>query len=140
MKKIDFLVKALPLASIFLIMCSAVRLVIYYNTFNISITDYIQIQEYPTLFVDDILSYLLIFGIGIVIEVLNPYTQFIEKNTPPIKSISKNKKRNLLISMLIILLLITAVYLFVDDEILKLDLIKVLLYFLLINFHIFFVT
>ncbi|MBE8723694.1 hypothetical protein [Flavobacterium hungaricum] len=65
MEKIEKLIQLLPLGSIFILLCSSIKLVIYYKTFNISIVDYIGIQEFITTFIDDILLYLCIFGIGI---------------------------------------------------------------------------
>ncbi len=63
--KIDSLIKVLPLGSLFIITCSSIKLVLYYDIFNISITDYIGIDEILVSFIDDILYYTMVFGIGV---------------------------------------------------------------------------
>jgi hypothetical protein len=45
-------------------------LVIYYSHFNISIVDYIGLQEYITSFIDDIIRYLSIFGLGVIVYLI----------------------------------------------------------------------
>lgn len=65
MKKLEQFAKLLPLATVFLILCSSAQLIIYYNFFNINIVNYLNSEEYLTLFIDDILYYLAVFGIGL---------------------------------------------------------------------------
>lgn len=74
-KTIDNLSKLLPIGAVFIILCSSIKLVIFYQIFNIAIADYLEIGEYATLFVDDILKYLAIFGLGIAIHVIDQNTR-----------------------------------------------------------------
>lgn len=74
-KDFDFssLMKYVPLGGIFLILLSSLKLVIFYKVFNISIVNYLHIQEYIPLFIDDILEYIFVFGIVILfVMILNP--------------------------------------------------------------------
>lgn len=71
MEKLENLIKLIPLGSIFLILCGSIKLVVYYKLFNVSIVEYISIQEYLTLFIDDILYYVLIFGAGLILYFLD---------------------------------------------------------------------
>lgn len=86
-ENIENLIKLLPLGSIFIFLCSSIRLVVYYKFFNISIVEYIGIQEFLTLFIDDLLFYLSIFGIGILLSlfenIFNISEDFVLKNTTP---------------------------------------------------------
>jgi len=66
--KLDSLIKILPLGSLFIITCSSIKLVLYYNIFNISITDYVGIDEILVSFIDDILYYAAIFGMGLTLN------------------------------------------------------------------------
>lgn len=68
MEIIDKIGKNLPIGSVLIIFLSSVKLIIYYNIFNVSIVDFIGIQEIIASFIDDILYYLLIFGIGLIMN------------------------------------------------------------------------
>lgn len=108
MEKIEKLIKLLPLGSVFILFCSSIRLVIYYKVFNISIVEYIGIQEFLTLFIDDLLFYLSIFGIGILLylfdNIFNNSEDFVLKNITPEKY--KNERKVSLILLIITLSLV----------------------------------
>ena len=70
---LDNLSKILPLGSLFIIVCSSINLVIFYKIFDIPIVEYLEAQEYLTLFIDDILLYLLIFGFGLGFHFISLY-------------------------------------------------------------------
>jgi hypothetical protein len=74
-KTIDTLSKLLPIGAVFIILCSSIKLVVYYQIFSITIADYLEIGEYATLFVDDILKYLAIFGLGIAIHLIDQFSR-----------------------------------------------------------------
>lgn len=110
MLKIENLIKLLPLGSIYVILCSSIKLVIFYKCFNISIVDYIQIQEYLTLFIDDILYYLVVFGIGILLYLFNIF-QYSEHNyIPKSEEPEKYKKeRNFTLNLSIIIIILVII-------------------------------
>lgn len=139
MKDIDYLAKLLPVASIYLILCSAIRLSIYYHMFNISIIDYLNIGEYPTLFIDDILNYLSIFGAGVVIEILNPYNKENIKNNLNFEQPHfKEKRKKLMLIFFALVTLISLLFcLFYYEPIAQLNIFKVGFFLLLINFHLY---
>ncbi len=62
--------KLIPIGGVMLIFFSSIKLVFYYSRFNITITDYLTIKEYATLFMKDTIvlvfffSYLLLFGLA----------------------------------------------------------------------------
>ncbi|PQJ78034.1 hypothetical protein [Polaribacter porphyrae] len=62
MKKIEYILKMIPLFSFFLIIASSIKLAVYYKVFKINIVDYLSISEYVPLFLDD-LHNLLYFSI-----------------------------------------------------------------------------
>lgn len=68
-QNIEYITKLLPVGYFFLIFCSSIKLVTYYAFFGINITDFISIAEYATLFVDDILVYLAMFGFGLLLNI-----------------------------------------------------------------------
>jgi hypothetical protein len=68
--RIELMGKLLPIGSLFIILCSSIKLVIYYQFFNISIVEYLGIQEYITSFIDDLLYYLMIFGSGVLLYII----------------------------------------------------------------------
>lgn len=105
MKQIEIFSKFLPLGSIFLILCSSIRLVTYYNFFNISIVYFLGIEEYVSLFVADILYYILTFGAGLIIY----YFLGEQKRDNFDFSIYKGKK--LYVKKIAILLLILTIFL-----------------------------
>jgi len=61
MKKLDKLLKISSLAGIFLIFCGVLKLILYYNAFNIDIVDFLSLPEIITSFLDDI-NVLLVFA------------------------------------------------------------------------------
>ncbi|MGK0236019.1 MAG: hypothetical protein ACI9EK_002562 [Psychroserpens sp.] len=69
--RIETLSKIIPLGGVFIILCSSIKLIIFYGQFNVKITDYLSIGEYATLFVDDTIYYLIIFGVAILLSVFN---------------------------------------------------------------------
>jgi hypothetical protein len=108
MEKIENLIKLLPLGSVFILFCSSIRLVIYYKVFNISIVEYIGIHEFLTVFIDDLLLYFSIFGIGILLylfdNIFNKSQDLVLKNTTPEKY--KNERKVFLILLITTLSLI----------------------------------
>ena len=66
MSRIESFGKLLPIGTLFIMFCGSLKLVLYYGVFNISIADFLEIGEYVTLFVDDLLYYLSIFGAGLL--------------------------------------------------------------------------
>lgn len=107
MEKIEKLTKLLPFGSIFILFCSSIKLVIYYKTFNVPIVDYIGIQEFITSFIDDLLFYLCIFGIGVFLTLFN-ITQnanqnFSLKNDTP-EEYKNEHKISLILSIFILFL------------------------------------
>ncbi|KFF06104.1 hypothetical protein [Flavobacterium reichenbachii] len=109
MEKIEKLMQLLPLGSIFILLCSSIKLVIYYKAFNISIVDYIGIQEFITTFIDDILLYLCIFGISIFLSLFdiaqNRAQNLALKSDTPIKY--KNQRKISLSLAILTLILIS---------------------------------
>ncbi|TYA69851.1 hypothetical protein [Seonamhaeicola marinus] len=66
MFKPENIAKLIPVGGIFIILCSSIKLIIYYSMFNIKIIEYLTIQEYASLFMEDIIFYLLIIGFGVL--------------------------------------------------------------------------
>lgn len=118
MEKIEKLIKLLPFGSIFVLFCSSINLVIYYKTFNIPIVDYIGIQEFITSFIDDLLFYLCIFGIGVFLTLFDIIQN--ENQNFPLKSDTpedyKNERRIFLILSIITLLLIIGLSIYNDSK------------------------
>jgi hypothetical protein len=103
---IDNLAKNLPIGSVFIILCSSVKLVVYYNLFNITIVDYLEVQEYLTLFIDDLIYYILIFGIGLILELFSSPINIEVLRTQPNVRVVKSKTNDVVIYLLIAILLI----------------------------------
>jgi hypothetical protein len=108
MEKIENVIKLLPLGSVFILFCSSIRLVVFFKMFNISIVEYIGIQEFLTLFIDDLLFYICIFGIGILLYLFDTFgnknKEYVLKSTTPEEY--KNQRKYSLISLLITLIII----------------------------------
>lgn len=66
MFKSENIVKLIPIGSVFIILCSSIKLIIYYSMFNVKIIEYLTIKEYASLFMEDIIFYLLIVGFGVL--------------------------------------------------------------------------
>lgn len=58
MKKLENILKLVPLFTFLLIVASSIKLAIYYSVFNINIVDYLNVSEYIPLFIDDMHSLL----------------------------------------------------------------------------------
>lgn len=84
MEKLSEITKFIPLGSFLIILCSSLKLIVYYKVFNIDIVDYLDLQEYITLFIEDLFAYSLIFGFGIIIHIGIPIDS--EKNKDDLKS------------------------------------------------------
>ncbi|MFC4477864.1 hypothetical protein [Flavobacterium chungangensis] len=113
MEKIEKLIPLLPVGSIFILFCSSIKLIIYYKTFNIQIVDYIEIQEFITSFIDDLLLYSCIFGITIILylyDFIQDSNQdySLKSDTP---ELYKNERRiTLIISIIILITIIVSAY------------------------------
>lgn len=140
-EKIGLLSKILPLGSVFIILCSSIKLVLFYIQFNIKITDFLTIGEYATLFVDDLLVYLLIFGYGIIAyESTSKSDQEYDKNLIYVL-FKKERIIAIIISLIVIIGLSVSLFL-VDSFYVQLVLIRFgifalgnLLYFYLLHKH-----
>ncbi|OHT43365.1 hypothetical protein B0A71_09935 [Flavobacterium tructae] len=62
MKQLDFIIKILPLVSLFIFLCSAIKLFVFYSFFDIQIANYLEVQEYIPLFISNAVGYLIIFS------------------------------------------------------------------------------
>lgn len=60
-KYIDNTNKIIPLISTVILLSGIIKYYIYYNYFNININEYIDLSEFPLLFISDILLYVIIF-------------------------------------------------------------------------------
>ncbi|WP_378186867.1 hypothetical protein ACE939_00780 [Aquimarina sp. W85] len=107
--------KLIPIGSIFLILLSSIKLVIFYSLFNIQITDYLSIDEYLPLFLDDLISYLLSFGTGIIFIVYENKKLNNKKDKDFNYSIF-NKERWIGIGILIIALIISFILVYRADN------------------------
>jgi hypothetical protein len=128
MKRIESLSKLLPIGGAFILLCSSIKLVVYYNAFNISITDFLSIGEYATLFIDDFLYYLAIFGLGIFLNLISPNSQKEADTKTDNTDYSKYKKekRWILILALVILIPMIIVFFYINNSIeSKLDTTKI---------------
>lgn len=64
--KADKILKAIPLISLLILICSLVKNYIYYEYFGININEFIGLSEFPLLFISEIKLY-LIFIISLII-------------------------------------------------------------------------
>jgi len=139
MRKIETLSKLLPIGGTLIMLCSSIKVVIYYKFFNISITDFLSIGEYVTLFIDDILYYLAIFGLGIFLNIVSPNEKKEEDsgtdNTD--YTIFKNEKKWIVILSIITLILIIILFFYVNSTENKLNVVKVGLFGLLSFFYVY---
>ncbi len=79
MKSIHNLTKLIPLGSFIVILLSSLKLIIFYKVFNIDIVDYLNVQEYITLFIEDLFLLVIIFGLSILIK-FSKFNLTIEKD------------------------------------------------------------
>jgi len=112
MDKIEKTVNFLPLGSIFIILCSSIKLVVYYKIFNIQIVDYMEIQEFITSFIDDILFYICIFGAGVILYLYdifeNTSQNYFQKSDSP-EEYKNERKISLSLSIIILIIIVTSV-------------------------------
>lgn len=113
MEKVEKLIHLLPIGSIFILFCSSIKLIIYYKIFNISIVDYIGIQEFITSFIDDLLLYSCLFGITIILYfydiVQNANQNYVLKSDTP-ESYKNERKISFALFVIILLLIIVFAY------------------------------
>lgn len=121
-KRVDYLSKIVPLGGILIVLCSAIKLNIYYSNFNINITEYLNLSEYPTLFIDDLLGYSIVFGVGLILAFLGD--QDVQENTKLDYSKYKNKRRRLIITFIFISIITIILIIVVDSIIYKLSILK----------------
>jgi|AntRauMFilla1563_2_1112583.scaffolds.fasta_scaffold00368_3 hypothetical protein len=132
-ERTEFLSKIIPVGGIFIILCSSIKLIIFYKHFSISITDYLSIGEYATLFIDDIIYYLIIFGGGIYLNELSSYS----KKDSNHKSdnfdyhMYKNKRVRIIIISSIVIIGIIILIFNIDSLYQKLEALKAGIYILL---------
>ncbi|MGH1388484.1 hypothetical protein [Kordia sp.] len=88
---IDKLGKLLPIGTLFLILCSSIRTIYYYQGFNISIVDYMELSEFIISFLDDIYLYLLIIFSPLIWQLLNDFFSNNDIATEPAKLKSNRK-------------------------------------------------
>lgn len=137
MKNLELFGKLLPIGSIVILLCSSMKLVLFYNAFNISISDFLTIGEYATLFVDDILYYLMIFGLGVFIDIVSPNSNIMSESKDENKDYTVYEKERKYIIRFIILItaLSTCLCFLVNKFTLKLEIAKLASYFILISFY-----
>lgn len=64
--KLQELIKLLPAATLFLVLAGILKLYIYYNEFGIKINDFIDPSEVIISFVDDAMTFFVLFGASIL--------------------------------------------------------------------------
>lgn len=97
MKKIENILKLIPLFSFLLIVSSSIKLAVFYNAFNINIVDYLNISEYIPLFMDDLHS-LLYIGSSMLLGAIFFSSKTKQKDQEEKKKEKKKEKKNLRIS------------------------------------------
>ncbi len=94
---LEKLIKLLPLGTLLLIIFSSVKLILYYWVFDVPIIDFVEVGELITSFIDDILYYLLIFGLNIpiyfILQKINQPDKL--KLIQELKIIEKKGERNI---------------------------------------------
>lgn len=133
-ERVEILSKIIPIGGIYIILCSSIKLILFYKQFNISITDYLSIGEYATLFIDDIVYYLAVFGIGILLYEIDPYLNkepYQESENHDFKKYKKEKKWIILTSGIVTIIIIILLF-YADSFYLKLEVIKSGLFLLLV--------
>lgn len=115
MKYLENITKFLPLGSLFVILCSSVKLVIYYKIFNISIVEFLGIEEYITLFIDDLLYYVMIFGVGVLLYIFN--TDFSNNIITIRQDFSEFKTKRVVVQILMVaFVIIIPIYIYHLDK------------------------
>jgi hypothetical protein len=136
---IDDLSKIIPVGSIFIILCSSIKLILFYKQFNISISDYLNLGEYATLFVDDIIYYLAIFSLGLILNEFDSHpTKKLNTETDNFDYSVFRKERFWIIIILVIIIFTIITLLFIINSLYqKLDIVKVGFFLLLCLLYIF---
>jgi len=136
MNNFESISKIIPFGGILILFFSSSNLVIYYNVFNISINDYLSLTEYPTLFIDDILYYILIFGAGVISYFISPYSEY-NLDYSKIKDYSIFKIVRRIILIITIILIIIFGFIIYETEILskKLQFVEMGGFFVLLLFY-----
>jgi hypothetical protein len=133
-EKIELLSKMVPIGGVFIILCSSIKLILFYMQFNIAITDFLTIGEYATLFIDDILYYLAIFGLGILLNELGPKSN--QSNVDNLDYGIFKKERIGIITITILSIIGAFIWLdFTEAFSKKLDIAKVEIYLLFTFLH-----
>lgn len=139
MEKVEKLIPLLQVGSIFILFCSSIRLVIYYKTFNVSIVNYTGIQEFLTLFIDDLLFYLCIFGVAIFLSLFDIFrnndNDFTLKSDTP--ELYKNERKITLFLSIIILISIVILSNYTDYKSKSIEIIGVGIFIILMLIRIF---
>lgn len=110
METLDRIGKNLPIGTLLIVFLSSIKLVVYYKIFNISIVDFIGIQEIITSFIDDLLYYCIVFGITIFLN----FTEFTSNQESKIDFSVYKKERNIVLSLMAFIL-IGVLYMFFFD-------------------------
>lgn len=113
-------------------------MVLFYHVFNIPIADYLEIGEYATLFVDDLLAYLAIFGLGLLVNLISISKYGTSTKTSMKIDFQVIKARAWIIGfaiLIVIAMIITILYAEIIHE--KLEVIKVGAFILMCSLYIF---
>ena len=136
-EKIELLSKIVPIGGVFIILCSSIKHVLFYDQFNINITEFLTIGEYATLFVDDILGYLIIFGGGILHDQFVSKTDLIDDDNLIYVLLKKERIGIIVISILAIIGISVSLF-FIESFSVKLGLIKFGVFFLAVLIYLYF--
>lgn len=110
-EKLENLGKLIPVGGLILILLSSVKLSLYYKQFNIDITKYLNISEYPTLFINDILVNSAIFALLLFYF----YSPFMNEKFE-VNNYSRFKLYRILAASFVILAVIIIILLFLNEE------------------------
>jgi len=126
MKDVESLTKLVPLGGLFLLLCSSLKIIFYYKFFNIDIVYFLELSEYPTLFLGDLFYYLGLFCIMIIGFFLGRLSQkkLIQSNDESARNIRKWELNMLIVVCMIITLFFIVISLFEETIAQKLGLLK----------------
>ncbi|MEJ8591486.1 hypothetical protein JSO54_09590 [Riemerella anatipestifer] len=127
---VEKLLKFLPLLSIIILLSSILKNYIYFSNFSVNINEYIDLSEFPLLFINDVLFYFL-FIISFIIYLPFIYARTYFRNKYGSENFSfkySNKFTNFAIPAVIIL----TIYTCFDNSPLDIKLIKIMIYLTLI--------
>ena len=115
MKKIEDLIKLIPIFTFLLIVASSIKMAIFYKVFNINIVEYINISEYIPLFIDDLHSLLYLAALFLLGAIFSKGVGIKQNKEEDVKGNKPFRITHIIMFLIMVIVLPTILYIKYDN-------------------------